>query len=133
MQAKALGPCDVRVRAKCTRHSHLILPNDLVGPLFKMHTDVHCRSNASVTGDLYFVSLLEDHTDCAVATLIKFKSDVEHAITNAVESFEKKKKPIIHWRNQRCQRAKNSHGVSHVSSRLYNGRVLPPHNGGLTT
>ena len=34
--------------------------------------------------------------------------------------------------NQRWQRAKSAHGVSHVSSRLYRGRVLPPHERGYT-
>ena len=39
-------------------------------------------------------------------------------------SWLKKRKRTIHWINQRWQRAKNAHGVSHVSSRLYAFMVI---------
>ena len=71
-----------------TRHSHTTSTSGLVGLLFRFHTDVHFISDVSVTGDIAFVSVFEDHTDFAVTTLIKRKSEVDAAITDAVTFIE---------------------------------------------
>jgi transposase InsO family protein len=87
MQAKDQG-CDDCIKGKFTRHSHPSSTSGPVEPLFRMHTDVHFISDQSVTGDIGFVSFLEDNTDFAVTTLIKRKSEVAIAITDAVAFFE---------------------------------------------
>lgn len=88
MQAKALGPYEVCVKVMYTRHAYPTSLNGPVGPLFRMHTNVHFLSNASVTGNIGVVSFLKDHNSFAVKTLIKQKSDDECAITDVVEYFE---------------------------------------------
>ena len=88
VQAKALGPNEVCVKAMYTKHAYPKSPNGPVGPVFRMHTNLHFLSNASVTSDIGVVSFLKDNTDFAVTTLIKQGSDVECAITNSFEYFE---------------------------------------------
>ena len=82
---KALGPCDVCVKAKYTKHCHPTSANGPVKALFRIHTDVHFLSNNSATGYIDFVSFLEDHFNFAVTILINRKSDVACAVTDVVE------------------------------------------------
>ena len=71
-----------------------------------LHMDVYFISDVSVTGDIGFVSFFEDHTDFAVTTLIKRKSEVDVAITDAVAFFE------THYAQQgsRIKRIRSDHG-----------------------
>ena len=92
MQAKE-PRCEDCIKTKFTRHSHPTSTNGPVEPLFWLHTDVHLISDmsvsdVSVTGDIGFVSFLEDDTDFVVTTLIKRKFEVDVAITDDVAFFE---------------------------------------------